>query len=332
MVRRRPRRDGRGLIRVGRVVGRIRDRCARRRLGWRHRRVDRERRLERTGLRRWRDRRCTPEECGYTCKTQPDGSEICEAPGEDPSAPVTTVPCEGGPAVDCARRRRPSSACSPREAPTTDEDKVAQQIDPATGSFCPYPCDMPLTDEATTTTSLVGERPAIGVAPREPYPEPEPEPVTIVLTGVEPILLFVGGWDGTDAYLVPGYLFSADDGSTVAVPAIPDDLIEQPDVPKPMPSGDTEDMRIDDGLAPLGDGEKAEVGRSYYVDVVLHCGTVTFDGSTWITDTDVSGWNDGTEGGTFTLTSPDEAKFVGDANNDKVAAFTRQPGDPVACE
>ncbi len=294
---------------------------------------------------------CTPEECGYTCKTQPDGSEICEAPGEPPM-PATTVPCEGGPGDDCAAPP-PVDCLAGADTPTTDEEKLAQQTDPSSGGFCPYPCDVPLTDEQpTTTTAIAGsEAPAIAVAPCGPYPcitddpaepgvatdlapicepYPEPEPVTIVLTDVQPVLLFIGGWDGGDAYLVPGYLFSAEDGSTVAVPAIPDDLIEQPRVkiqPEPLPlPGETEPMP-----APA-EGKGAEIGVGYYVDVVLHCGTVTFDGSSWITDTDVSGWNDGTEGGTFTLTSPDEAEFVGDANRDKVASFKRQPGDPVACE
>jgi hypothetical protein len=84
------------------------------------------------------------------------------------------------------------------------------------------------------------------------------------------------------------------------------------------------------GAAPLS------VGSMHYVDVDLQCQAFVLGGSVWRIDegSSTEGWpspGERHEGGTFTLSSPTEGEFVGDAARAKVATFTLAPEDPAAC-
>lgn len=199
----------------------------------------------------------------------------------------------------------------------------------------------------------------------EAMPEPEP----IELDSVEVGLQLVPAYGAEEAWLVPSYLFTIADGgpgAVIAAFAIADEHLVEP-VPQeeepvlvdplegePMPV--EPDGGIGDGagpvitsmeqepeVAPLPEGERAEVGVGYYLDVSTHCGvtTVRFDGRDWdaappLGDSNVPpGWAAPTEGGTMTLLAPDEAEFVGDAARTKVARFVPRPieaGPPPGCE
>jgi hypothetical protein len=78
-----------------------------------------------------------------------------------------------------------------------------------------------------------------GVATDLPAPVPAPEGnVETVLTDAEVVLINVPSWDGEgDMYLLPGYRFTAEDGSDVVVPAVVDDLIDA-QVPEELPVDD----------------------------------------------------------------------------------------------
>jgi hypothetical protein len=195
-------------------------------------------------------------------------------------------------------------------------------------------------------------------------PGPLPEPTEIVLVDAEPSLLLLGAVDGsTDAYLVPGYRFTADDGSVVDLAAVADRELTAPpttgtSAPDPAPapvepqpcevlvegdaSGTTHTVQPFPGcvepepeLQVLEEGASPEIGVGYYVDVqVEHCSYVELGGWFW-TPTDVDpgqdGWSQPTEGGTFTLRSETEAEFVGDAGKTKLGSFERVSTDGIAC-
>lgn len=93
-------------------------------------------------------------------------------------------------------------------------------------------------DEVTTAVEEPAEPPATDGDPGVPATEPmseipwtEPEPVTVTLTGVEWTLTVFWSWDGSGMYLLPGYRYTADDGSQPTVPAVTDDVIAPPPAP-----------------------------------------------------------------------------------------------------
>ena len=58
---------------------------------------------------------------------------------------------------------------------------------------------------------------------------PEPQPLEVVLVDAEPSLVLLPANDGSaDAYLVPAYRFTAEDGGTVDLPAVADEALAGP--------------------------------------------------------------------------------------------------------
>jgi hypothetical protein len=184
---------------------------------------------------------------------------------------------------------------------------------------------------------------------------PEPRAFEIVLVDAEPSLMLFPANDGSgDAYLVPAYRFTAEDGSTVDLPAVADDALSGPTttetvvpepspvpVPEPQPcevleEGDANGTTITVQTCPtpnedppvLGPGEEPAIGVGYYVDAEVmdaHCTwlVVELGDQVWWTPEygsgDLAGWSQPTEGGTFTLSDESHAEFVGDDARTKIA-------------
>lgn len=248
------------------------------------------------------------------CKTQPDGSEICEAIG----VPV--------PPIDCYVPIPPVAEPGTAPGEGAPDAGVSHTV---TDCFPPDVCHeqvVPSAGGGTDATAL------IDCFPTEPVPEPEP--VDVVLTTAERVLVLLPAIDGSgDSYLLTGYRFSSSDGAIVEVAAVDDDSLA------PTPEGDEP---AEPGAPPAEDpvvlepGATPEVGVGYYVEVaVTHCPEIIFDDRRWVPADvfDPSGWSTPTEGGTFTLSSPDEGEFVGDLEGTKRARFVAHgPSDePVNC-
>jgi hypothetical protein len=193
-------------------------------------------------------------------------------------------------------------------------------------------------------------------------PVPDPQPVEMVLVDAERSLVLLPATDGSrDAYLVPAYRFTTEDGGTVDLPAVADEAlsgsettqttvpetVEPQPVPEPEPqpcqvleegdaSGTTHTVQT---TCPTPDDDALEIGgKGYYVDVDVECagGSFALGGRIWITDDeDVGGWADPGErheGGTFTLDAEDHGTFVGDASGTLVAGFrTLGPAEDIFC-
>lgn len=247
---------------------------------------------------------------GPDCAVQADGSEICRSTGEGTACPGGTAPAD-----------------VPLGAPETIE------------------CTPPVSDP--------------GVVPE---PVPDPGPVEVVLVDAERSLVLLGAIDGsTDVYLVPAYRFTDENGGRVDLPAVADSALTTPsttetsadeppvtptDEPQPCgevlveedASGTTHTLQPYPCPEPLRlpEGEEPQIGVGYYVDVnVGRCSYVDFDGSWWLplgVDPLTDGWSTPTEGGTLTLTTQDEAAFLGDASGTKIATFERGPStDAPSC-
>jgi len=258
------------------------------------------------------------------CKVQADGTEICETTG------VGTVQPGGGP-VECL---------APAVGPGTDPAIAVPTTQCGPVGIC-YDIlrPMPLPTDGTETT----------LAPSpECQPPVQPEPVKVTLTKAEPVLSTLPASDGSgDVYLVPGYRFSNADGVTVDVAAVADDsLAPTTTVPvttnssavTPPPPTSCQTVVEGDGSATthtiqtcpqptepsrLEPGQTPEIGVAYYVDINTHCGMLVFGDRWWATDSATPlAWSTPTEGGTFTLSSPDAGTFVGDAEGTKTAEFT----------
>lgn len=251
------------------------------------------------------------------CKVQPDGSEICE---------YSSV----GVAIGC-----PEQAPAPKPYPGVDCGQTGVCYEPVP----------PVEGDGVPETTLVPSPECT-----EPYPYPEPEPVEITLHEAESVLIAMPALDGgSEMYLVPGYRLSGDDGAVVEVIAVADDsLAPTTTVPATTettqgstpPSTSCETVTEDDGSGtthtvqtcpePSGDpmileeGQEPEIGVGYYVgEVNTHCGWFTWAGRWWATDEPTPlPWSTPTEGGTFTLSTPDEGTFVGDAEGTKTAVFS----------
>lgn len=263
------------------------------------------------------------------CAVQPDGTEVCKSIG---------VPIDGGP-VECV------------EAPAGGGTGGAAGEDVAT--CAPAPC---LSDGPPP-----GVDPATTVPTCGPYPEPEP--VELVLRDAQLVLVLMPSIDGSgDAYLIPGYRFSGDDGAIVEIAAVDDESLAptttSPEVTEPVgpPETTCETLVEDDGsgttqtlnpcpdgiepsqsdLTRLSEGEEPQVGVAYYVDVTVmtgHCSWVTAQmGDRWwiaqLSNEELASWSTPTEGGTFTLLDEARAEFVGDAARTKVAELTPLDNEP----
>jgi hypothetical protein len=157
--------------------------------------------------------------------------------------PATTIPASDGAAGSGeAARTLPAPADEPADDPTTTgpvppttivEDgsggsAIAQGGGGASGS----------AGGPAGGSQIAPGEPAPGGPPTpapEPAPVPEPEPVEVAVTDAEVVLVSVPSWDGTGTYLVPGYRFTADDGSEPVVPAVADEALAPPPDGEPVP-------------------------------------------------------------------------------------------------
>jgi hypothetical protein len=115
-----------------------------------------------------------------------------------------------------------------------------------------------------------GAEPAIAIAPGEPAPDggpvPEPQqPVVRTITGVTVGLQPTFGRD--TSYLAPVFLFETDDGGVVPVPAVVDELLQQPGgggvpepAPAPVPGGPPQ--QVDPAPPSAGGGSSGSTGSS----------------------------------------------------------------------
>ena len=231
------------------------------------------------------------------CAVQPDGSEICKGSGSS---------------AGCAEPAPSYTVCPDHEdlcLIPPDADGSRQPVTTVVEPMCADPVPMPM-----------------------PEPMPEPQPIEVVLDHAEPALVLMPATDGSgDAYLLPGYRFTGGEGHVVEVVAVADDSLAPtttaPDttMPDPTPAPVPEPLPpVPAELTQLEPGQVPEVGVGYYVDGLnTHCGTFTWAERWWATDSATPlPWSSPTEGGTFTLTSPDEGTFVGDGAGTKTATFT----------
>lgn len=278
----------------------------------------------------------TPE-CGYpgvhTCEIRPDGQEICEV---TPCPPVTTIPGQ-----------KPSPELCP---PSDGTGIVCLQVPPSTGGATDGAGSDGSTDAGDTTTGSA-DAPVSAPActppvdpPLDPAPEPplpEPGPLEVVLVDAELALQLLGADDGSpDAYLVPAYRFTAEDGGTVDLPAVADEALAgsatpepsttdpvppdtavppPPDTTEPAPvdpckvlveddgSGTTHTVQPAPGCDPQG---VVELGVPYDVQVISHCGHIAdHDGRWWSTVEVVTDL--GPDSGVLTLETRDLGIFEG---------------------
>lgn len=250
---------------------------------------------------------------------------------------VTTVPCED------------TAVAPPPELPPCKVQADGSEICEGStepGIVCPQigaPEGQPLTDLEVIDCPTI-----------DPGPGPAPEPMEIVLTSATYSFVLIPANDGsTDAYLVPGYRFTGENGEQVDAPAVADEALSTPitteppaTVPDPGPAIDPtcETSVEEDGSGTthtvqpspectvtdpviLEQGAEPQVGVGYYVEVDVvdgHCTWVAVEvGGQWwwqsLASGALAGWSTPTEGGTFTMVAPDRAEFVGDDLRTKVA-------------
>ena len=293
-------------------------------------------------------------------------TEPCEVPEGASDSCVGTTGCGGDGCVDLTSTTTVPCKAQPdgREICEIDECAEAEVDAPADGPVTTLPCSVPPCprvvppiDETVPAPDTV-DCPTPPIDPA-PVPVPKPDPVEIVLIDAEPSLVILPANDGSgDAYLVPAYRFTAEDGGTVDLPAVADEALAGPTttetvvpepapvdpVPEPQPCEVLEEQ--DPGTetthtvqtCPSPNEDALEIGRAYYVDIDVECGGGTFSlgGRIWITDDEeVAGWADPGErheGGMFTLDAVDHGTFVGDANGTLTAEFRRLgPAEDVFC-
>lgn len=266
-------------------------------------------------------------------------------PAVDPGAPAASVPTTS--VAPCAPQPDGRDIC---ETTVPDLPKCPQVVPPA---------DEPL-----------GAPETVDCLPSVPTDPPvDAGPVQIVLTDAEPSLVLVGAVDGsTDAYLVPAYRFTAEDGSRADLAAVADAALTTPpttDTSAPTPvdppvtptvptdpcaplvegdaSGTTHTVQPNpDCLVRepqrLAEGEDPQIGVAYYVDLDTTCheGSVRFGGQIWnvVEGVSTDGWSSPHEGGTLTLDAADHGTFVGDAvPATKLAELRpRSPEAEYACD
>lgn len=212
----------------------------------------------------------------------------------------------------------PAPGTSDGCAPQPDGSELCQSsgtavTPPVCGSPVPEIAPVPAPDGSVTTL-------APDPACPEPVPYEPPAPIEVVLTGAEQILAVQYAIDGSnEAYLVPAYRFSSAEGNNPEVVAVADDSLA-PTTTTTTSASTPSPPEVPRALAP---GETPAIGVGYYVEVSTHCGTLIFADRWWSTDAQTPlSWSTPTEGGTFTLKTPDEGVFVGDAEGTKTASFT----------
>ncbi len=262
-----------------------------------------------------------------------------------------TASSGGGVATASGSASESVSSCAADSATGTTrcDDVVVGDAPPPVECLQPVPTDpaSPTSTDCGPDVCVYSEGPVTTVAVPACDPGPAPEPVTITLTGAERVLVLMPASDGSsDAYLVPGYRFSNDDGAMAEIAAVADDsLAPTTTVPStvepPSPSVTDCPTVVDDGsgtdqpgpaCAPPTEPVTLEIGVGYYVDVDVECAAFTLGDQVWRHDVGgLAGWSLPHEGGTFTLDAPDHGTFVGDASGTKTATFVTGT-DPEGCQ
>jgi hypothetical protein len=146
-----------------------------------------------------------------------DDVQILPAPA--PGVPQTTIP---GDVMTCML---PEGCTEPGSSGAGAAGSAGGQC-PADQPQC-LGGPLPTCDPATCDPVPPTEPP---VAPPVTEPAPAPvEPTVVTLVNASSALIFVPSFDGTDGWLVPGYLFQADDGGDVVALAVSDEFLLPPD-------------------------------------------------------------------------------------------------------
>ena len=298
--------------------------------------------------------------------------------GDQPTTTVVTgsEPCASaeGAADDCGGTVCFDTDCNDvgaaEEPPTTVPCKVQSDGREICEPVCPQTATT--EDAVAPDVTAVGAPESVDCAPPhptpgEPVPDPMPQPLELVLIDAEPSLVLLPANDGSaDAYLVPAYRFTAEDGSTVDLPAVADEALTGPvttettvpgtavtepaPVPEPQPCevlteqdpGTETTHTVQTCTTPdpepgtLPKGEQPAIGVGYYVDIDFECTGFVLGDQVWVSDDGaVADWErpgERWEGGTFTLDAEDHGTFVGDAAATKVAQFrTLGPAEDIFC-
>jgi hypothetical protein len=200
------------------------------------------------------------------------------APGTPPTtlAPPAPPPARSEPGTPPAR-----SAAEPAPADPSPASRPDAGVDaPNAGTDPPQPAvDTPIPH------------------PTQVDPDLPAEPLEVRVTDAEAVLVALPSWDETGTYLVPGYRYTAEDGSTPMVPAVTDEALAPPPADPPRT---TEGARqpagpADSGREPAAGPEEpvaspggpATPPEIQTVEVSLyHCGLdpLVVDGQTWVAD------------------------------------------------
>jgi hypothetical protein len=150
--------------------------------------------------------------------------------GELPTTVVEAAPGEAAPG-DVA----PTTPAPGRPATTVVESAPGEPAPDGSAPDGPAPDDPASDDPARTGGEPQQTEPPL---PVEPAPMPPIEPSEVVVTDAEVVLVAVPSWDGTGSYLVPGYRFTADDGSEPQIPAVVDEALTPPPDAEPRPEAE----------------------------------------------------------------------------------------------
>lgn len=190
-------------------------------------------------------------------------SRVYLGPAVDPAAADAATAREGAaePAVDPATD--PTVAVDEPAVVPSDPGDDLPVLTPPTIVVEPGPDRPPATEPGPDTTVAVPET----TVPETTVPtEGEPAPVTtpipappdIPVTDAELILVSEVAWDGSGTYLVPGYRFSAEDGSDPVVAAVVDALVDPPPADDPV-TDPGPDMTIEPPDVAEGGGDPGTV-------------------------------------------------------------------------
>ena len=272
----------------------------------------------------------------YPAEQAPVPEEPVEAPAIAPCNPEGDPADPGSAACGTASEPTTTTISVPGCKPQPDGREICEPIEP--GIICPQvaaPADAPLG--APETLECTPPPPEPG---DEPIPMPEPEPLEIVLVDAEPSLVLLPAVDGSnDAYLVPGYRFTDEQGGNVDLPAVDDASLTGPPATDTTVAPEPVDPSVPDTIAPTDPcevaveeeasgtthtvpaiacanpepaGEEPQLGVAYPVEVLGHCANIVdFDGRWWST-VEFQSAGLAIESGTLTLTHPDRGILAGD--------------------
>lgn len=157
------------------------------------------------------------------------GSDIAIAPADPRQAVCAEAPDAA--TVPCDDTIVSSPTTFPACKVQADGSEICEGITEP-GIACPQlgaPVAEPLSDDQVIDCPTIDPMPI-----PHPMPLPAPEPMEVVLTGATPTLVLIPANDGSaDAYLVPGYRFTGDNGEQVDAPAVADDALSGPATTEP---------------------------------------------------------------------------------------------------